>query len=299
MLRTLTRLAIATAAAAAAGCSIDVRGEQVVVREERRFTVDADLELAVSTFDGSLEIQSWDRPEVLIEIERRGASGAEAQALEVKTEQQGNRLVVDAPRPDQGGADSVIQLGASQSRSVSFRVTAPSRLTLDARTGDGAVAARNLAGRITIRTADGAVSTERLVGTVLVDSGDGAVVVRDAGGTLDLHTGDGAVDVNGRLETVRIVTGDGPVRLAAEDGSTMAGEWTIESGDGAIAVRLPDPFDAEIDAYSGDGRISVAGVATATPARDNDRPAQVRTPLGKGGPVLRLRTGDGPITVNH
>ena len=299
MATALKRILIAVAAVAAGACSIDVRGDEVVVREERRFAVGSDLELAVSTFDGSLEILSWDRPEVLVEIERRGASGADAQALDVRTEQQGNRLVVDAPTPPRIDRDSVIQLGGFRSPSVNFRVTAPARLTLDARTGDGAVAARDLGGRITLRTADGAVNTDRLSGAVLVDSGDGAVIVRDARGTLDLHTGDGAVNVSGRLEALRIVTGDGAVRVDAEDGSTMTSEWTVESGDGAITVRLPAALEAEIDAHSGDGRIRVEGLATATPSRDDDRPTQLRTTLGKGGQLLRLRTGDGPITIDR
>jgi hypothetical protein len=299
MARTFTRFLIGLAAMAAAACSIDVRGEEVVVREERRFAVGADVDLAVSTFDGALEVRSWDRPEVLVEIERRGPSGADAQALEVRTEQQGNRLIVDAPRPNRGADEGVIHLGGFRSPSVSLRITAPARLMLDARTGDGAIAVRDLTGRITLHTADGAVNAERLAGAVLVDSGDGAVVVRELRGSLELHTGDGAVDVSGRLDALRIVTGDGAIRLAAQDGSSMTNEWTVESGDGAITVRLPDPFDAQIDAFSGDGRITVEGVATATPSNDSDGPAQLRTALGKGGHVLRLRTGDGPVTVNR
>ena len=299
MATALTRLVMAVATVAATACSIDVRGDEAVVREERRFAVGADLELTVSTFDGALEVLSWDRPEVLVEIERRAASGGDAQALEVTAEQQGNRLIIDAPRPARSGGDSVIQLGGSRSPSVNFRVTVPSRLTLDARTGDGAVAARDLAGRITLRTADGAVNTDRLAGAVLVDSGDGAVIVRDVRGALDLHTGDGAVNVSGRLEALRIVTGDGPVRIDAAEGSTMTSEWTVESGDGAITVRLPPAFEAEIDAQSADGRITVEGLATATPSNDDDRPAQLRTTLGKGGQLLRLRTGDGPITIDR
>ena len=95
MVRMLSRALVVGLAAVPAGCSIDVRGDEIVVREERRFTVAGDLELALTTFDGAIEVRSWDRPEVLVEIERRAASGAEAQALEVRTSQEGNRLIVD------------------------------------------------------------------------------------------------------------------------------------------------------------------------------------------------------------
>jgi hypothetical protein len=299
MVRMLSRALVVGLAAVPAGCSIDVRGDEIVVREERRFTVAGDLELALTTFDGAIEVRSWDRPEVLVEIERRAASGAEAQALEVRTSQEGNRLIVDAPNVRRTREDDVIQIGGRQSPSVSLRVTAPARLTLEARTGDGPLAARDLVGRLTLRTADGPVNTDRLTGDVTINTGDGPVVARDTRGTLDLHTGDGAVDASGRLETLRVRTGDGPIRVDAHEGSVMKGEWTVETGDGAITVRLPGAFSAEVDAFSGDGRITIAGVGNATSSDDNDQPAQIRTRLGSGGSTLRLRTGDGPIRVDR
>jgi hypothetical protein len=294
--RTLSILAIAFVGAAGIGCSIDVRGDEIVVREERRFTVGADLELVLETFDGAIEVQSWDRAEVLVEIERRAAGAAEARALDVTSAQQGNRLSITALSPTRNRDESVVQIG--QSPSVSLRVSAPARLTLDARSGDGPIAARGLSGRITLRTADGPVNTDRAAGAVSINTGDGPVVVRDIRGTLDLHTGDGAVDVSGRLEALRLATGDGPVRVDAGEGSVMKSEWTVETGDGAITVRLPGAFDAEVDAYSGDGRISIDGVGNAT-SQGDDRPSQIRTRLGNGGSTLRVRTGDGPISVNR
>ncbi len=296
--RTLAAAVVVLAAALPAACSIDVRGEEIVLREERRFTVGPELEMALATFDGALEIRSWDRPEVLVEIERRAASGADAQALEVRTTQEGNRLTIDVPDPRRNG-DGLVHIGSGQSPSVNLRVTAPARLALEARSGDGPIAARDLFGRITLRTDDGAISTDHLGGTLTVDTRDGPVVARDVQGHLELHTGDGAVEVSGALESLRITTGDGPVRLDAHQGSAMQNDWSIQTGDGAISVRLPGTFDAELDARSSDGRITVSGIGSATPSDDDDRPAQLRTRLGNGGSTLRISTGDGPITVNR
>ena len=289
-------LIVVAVSTSTAACSIDIRGDAIVVREERRFPVAGDLELNLNTFDGAIEIQSWDRPEVLVEIERRAASAAEAEQLDVQSSHEGKRLSIVANSPRQR-EDGVVRVG--QTPSVSLRVTAPARLMLEARSGDGPLAARQLAGRITLRTGDGPVNIDRLAGEVLIDTSDGPVVVREARGSLDLHTGDGAVDVSGRLDTIRVVTGDGPIRFEALDGSAMKSDWTLESGDGQINVRLPDVFDAEIDAHSGDGRITISGVGNATPSEDGDRPAVIRTRLGKGGATIRLRTGDGPIVVNR
>ena len=73
-LRPVQIVAFAVAASAVA-CSVDVRGSEVSTREEKRFTVSATepVELKLRTFDGTLVVRSWDKNEVLVEIERRGA----------------------------------------------------------------------------------------------------------------------------------------------------------------------------------------------------------------------------------
>lgn len=283
---------------ATAGCSIDVRGDAIVVREERRFPAEGDLQLSLTTFDGSVEVVSWPREEVLVEIERRAATGAEAEALEVRTTAEGSRLTVDVP-PPAGYEERRFTIGSRQNPQVNLRISAPRNVTLEARTGDGAVVASDIAGRISLRSADGAIRTERVSGMLFVDTADGAIVIRDQQGSIDLHTGDGAVDVSGTLDAVRVETADGAVRIEARQGSTISPEWTVRTGDGAISLRLPPELDADVDAYSGDGRISIAGAATAAPSRDDNRPAQVRASIGRGGPVIRLRTEDGAITVTR
>jgi hypothetical protein len=301
MPRSFVTACIAVGLAASGGCSIDVRGEEIVVREEKRFTVTAPLELALMTYDGAIEVRSWDRNEVLVEIERRAASTADAQALEVVTSQQGQRVTVEARGPsgnNRPGGD-VVHLGSWRSPSVSFVVTVPRQVSLEARTGDGSIVARDLAGTVVLRSGDGAIRVERVGGDLRVDTADGAVTVRDLHGTLDLNTGDGSVDVSGRLEIARVHTGDGAVRLEAMTGSAMKSEWSIDTGDGAIALVVPPDFNAQLDAYSGDGRITASGIGNATPSEDNDQPARLNAALGSGGSVLRLRTGDGPITVTR
>ena len=80
-------------------CSIDVRGDGVVAREEKRFVVSGQADLSLRTFDGSIQVKSWDKDEVLVEIERRGPDQKAAEALVVNMSQEGSRIVVDAPAP--------------------------------------------------------------------------------------------------------------------------------------------------------------------------------------------------------
>ncbi|MGH7340791.1 MAG: hypothetical protein ACREKH_09900, partial [Candidatus Rokuibacteriota bacterium] len=95
-------LGVSVLALGSAACSIDVRGEGIVTREEKRFTVTGAPDLNVRTFDGSIQLKSWDRNEVLVEIERRGPDKQTAEALVVNATQDGNRILVEAPGPREG-----------------------------------------------------------------------------------------------------------------------------------------------------------------------------------------------------
>jgi hypothetical protein len=53
-------------------CTVTSDSRSHIAREEKRFTVSETSEVRLTTFDGSIEVRSWDRPEVRVEIEKRG-----------------------------------------------------------------------------------------------------------------------------------------------------------------------------------------------------------------------------------
>src|SRR3970040_976111 len=97
----LVHVVASLVAAASIGCSIDVRGSETSQREEKRFPLSGSepAELNLRTFDGAIQVRSWDKNEVLVEIERRGPDQASIDALTVNTSQEGNRVVVEAQAP--------------------------------------------------------------------------------------------------------------------------------------------------------------------------------------------------------
>ena len=278
-------------------CSIDVRGDDTVIREEKRFTVSGQPDLRLRTFDGSIRLKSWDRNEILVEIERRGPDADTARRLAVDTSQQGNTVVVEVPEP-RDRRDG-IHLGSWQSPSVSLVVTAPRRMTLDARTGDGSIAADDLAGSVALNTGDGSIRVRRVEGGLKAHTGDGSISISDVNGQLDAESGDGSIDVDGRFEAVKVRSGDGSVRVAANSGSVVTNDWNITTGDGSISVHLPTNIDAELDAHSNDGRVRADGFSGLASSDRDDDSGSVRGRLGKGGRSLRVRSGDGSITISR
>jgi hypothetical protein len=299
MIPVLSLLGVAVLSVGSAACSVDVRGESVVTREEKRFNVNGQVDLSLRTFDGSIQLRSWDRNEVLVEIERRGPDEQVAKALVVNATQEGNRIVVDVPEPRD--RREVIHFGAWQSPSVSLIVTAPRKLTVEARTGDGSITADDLLGTIGLNSGDGSIRVRRVEGNLRARTGDGSIDIAEAAGRVEANSGDGSVELAGRFEAVEVTTGDGAVRLDIFDGSAVKTDWSVNTGDGSINVRLPRNLDAEVDAHTGDGGVHANGFPVAAErSNDDDRNRDsLRAQLGKGGRTLRLRSGDGSINISR
>jgi hypothetical protein len=290
-----TSLAMAACAGLlSSACSIDVNGAGAELIEEKTFQVTGQPELTLHTFDGSIEVRSWDRNEVRVEIRRRAASNDEARALEVTTTQDGNRILIDAP----AGRDRrrVVRFGGWVNEGVSFRVQVPRQLALDAQTGDGSIAVEELAGRIVLKTGDGSIRGSRVEGEITADTGDGSITITDAAGSVNLDSGDGSVRLSGRIEDLRVHTGDGSVSMDVIEGSAMKSDWSVTTGDGSITLNLPQAFDGEVDVQSGDGSVTVNGASGTSDAGD-DR-GSFRGRLGAGGRTLTARSGDGSITIS-
>ena len=147
------------------------------------------------------------------------------------------------------------------------------------------------------RSGDGHISVRNLAGEVTVQSGDGAIRLEDINGGVEAQSGDGSIRVDGTLTRLRAHSGDGSVTIRAANGSTAQDAWSITTGDGSVTVDLPTRFDAELDAHSGDGRVRIDD-ADLQMQRREDR-STVRGRIGLGGHDLRVRTGDGSITIRQ
>ena len=280
--RLVPGLALPAALAAllvAPGC-VDIVGADLnkyVERDEKHFAVSGKPEVALATFDGSIEIRPWDKADVQVVIEKRGRDHDDVAAIEVKAEQQGSRIEISVtePRRDHGGFNLHFN-----NRSAKLIVSVPASADLTAKSGDGSI------------------DIERVAGHVQLRSGDGSIRGRMLGGEVEANTGDGSIRLDGKLSSVRVHTGDGSVTIHADPGSTPGADWDIVTGDGSVTLEVPDGFGAELDAHTGDGGIHMRDVTltnvTGTIGKNN-----LRGRLGDGGRSVRVRTGDGSITLKR
>jgi DUF4097 and DUF4098 domain-containing protein YvlB len=287
-------LAVSAAFLLSAGCvDIVATGSLALVdREERRFEVSGRPDVALSTFDGSIEVRPWDRNEVLVEIEKYALTSEAAAEIEVVMEQNGNRVSVEArlrkPRR---------HFDFNLNRSTRLIVSLPATSDLVASSGDGSIDVERIAGRIELRSGDGSIRGRALSGELRVQTGDGSIRLEDIEGSMDVSTGDGSIVAQGTMSTVRARSGDGSVNIQLDSGSVAKEDWNISTGDGSVTLDLPEAFDAEIDAHTGDGAVSVRGAALSNTIERSKR--SMRGTLGNGGHNVRVRTGDGSIVLRR
>jgi len=262
---------------AASGC-VAISGSDVgryVERENRRFSTTGKPDVELSTFDGSIEIRSWDKPEVEVSVEKRGPSRSSIADIEVNASQSGNHITVETRWARRTGG---FHLGWS--RSARLIVSVPASSDLLARSGDGSIDVEHVDGRIELR------------------SGDGSIRGHDIGGNLTVQTGDGSITVDGSFAGLRAHSGDGSVRVHAAAGVDASSDWEISTGDGSVTLELPDGFNADLDAHTGDGGIHVHEITLSSVTGEISRNS-IRGRIGSGGRLLRVRTGDGSITLRR
>jgi DUF4097 and DUF4098 domain-containing protein YvlB len=293
----LTTAPLLAVAALGSACVVSVDSQGQIVRDEKRFKVTGTPELRLTTFDGAIEIQAWDRPDVAIDVEKRGATREVVDGLEIKSSQEGNRIELEVKRPR---TESFSGFGFYQSASARLIVSVPRDVNIVARSGDGSIVMERVNGRLELRTGDGSIRASDVSGELILDTGDGSVTVDGARGSLDVDTGDGGVNVTGRLTSVKLHTGDGSIVYRAEPGSEMSDNWDITTGDGGVTLYLPAGFGADLDAHTGDGSIrDDLDVVSSEEARGDkeERRRTLRGRVGAGGKQIRVRTGDGTIRL--
>jgi hypothetical protein len=292
--RLLLSASLVATVVGAPACVVSVDHEGTIEQVEKRFAAAQTADLNLTTFDGSVEVRSWDRPEILVQIEKRGQDKDVVSKIEVLTEEKDNRVSVETRY---SGRRGFVSFGVYHSPSARLVASVPRNTNLVIRTGDGSVIVERVNGRTEIRTGDGSIRAVETSGELLAETPDGSIQIDDVTGKVEARTGDGSVRLTGMPTVLRVRSGDGSIALRIRGGAAMADDWMVATGDGSVSVELPDGFSAEIEAEPGsDDRVrndlSLRGESGGT--RES---RTLKGRLGEGGRRFTLRTNDGTIRL--
>ncbi len=288
-----------------AGCEVNLNTEGLSSRETLTFKVSGQPQVVLDTFDGAIEIHSWDRPEVEVEIERRAMEQALIDEIKVDSSEKNGVVTVKVTGPARADFRGVT-IGMHISPTARLRVAVPRNSNVQATSGDGSIRAEAIDGRLVLTTTDGSITGTRLGGDIQIRTGDGSIRLEDVSGKIDLETTDGSIGITAMPTSLKARTGDGSIRATIEPDTVMTDDWDLTTSDGTIVLTLPSAFNAELDAETSDGVVRASHpLLEDARGEDDDRDDRrerrrvLRSTIGDGGKILRLRSGDGSIRIER
>lgn len=287
---------------AAAAIAPSARAEDVV----KTYTVTGRANVRVDTNDGSVRVTASDTKQVEFRVEYQGLELGKN--LRVDSRQDGDKVELTARMTGHWGfswghnsrglhievrmpreADLQVETGDGSVQADSVNGT------VNVHTGDGSVKANSLSGTIDLHTSDGSITVDGLKGDIRLRTGDGSIEAHDIDGKVEADSGDGHIRIAGRFDALNVKTGDGSVDTRVQPGSKMASSWSIRTGDGSVDLVLPGDFQADINATTGDGHISLGIPVTVEGTFSK---SEIRGKMNGGGQPLTIHTGDGSIRLS-
>jgi DUF4097 and DUF4098 domain-containing protein YvlB len=234
----------------------------------KKYSLSGKGEVRVQTSDGNVDVRSGSGNTVEASVTTTGWRIGPEQ-VRVTERQMGNRVELEVHLPHFNW-----NVG---NRSVHIELAVPHECDVE------------------VRTSDGNVTTEGVKGELRLTSGDGNIRGTSLEGALDAGTGDGNLTVDGRFDRLNLKSGDGQIDARVNSGSKMTEDWSLRSGDGNVALHLPENFAANISLHTGDGHIQLGFPLTLSGSmHENDIHGQ----LNGGGLTLTVHTGDGSIRID-
>jgi Toastrack DUF4097 len=254
----------------------------------KSYTVSGRAHVRVDTNDGAVRITTGDSKQIELRVIYDGYKLD--RNLTINSRQDGDQVELSARVHS-----SMNWSWGGLHRTLRLEVHMPREADLNVETGDGSVEAQALSGNLNIHTGDGHIRVDGAKGDIRLRTGDGSIEGRDLDGRLEADTGDGHVTVEGRFDALNIKTGDGSINARASAGSKMSSGWTIHTGDGSVDMTLPGDLQANIEASTNDGRISLGIPVTVEGTFSTSK---ISGKMNGGGQQLTIHTGDGSIHLS-
>jgi len=259
--------------------AIGCNSPQVWVEAERHLELDAaDIQqLAIENDNGSILVRGIDsgtndnKIYVDVRVRAGGKDQVEAEAclgaIEIEAAPVTRKIQLvrtnwlRAKRPDWG-------------QRLSYSVRLPKRMAVQAQTDNG---------RITV---------EDTAGPIVLDSGNGALVIRGGAREVRAHSGNGRIVVQTAAPDIDLDSGNGSIQADLTANGPVAGR--IDTGNGRVRVGFSPNTFADLTVNTGNGRIRARSLNVKDLYTTR---SSLRGTIGEGGGTLRIRTGNGSVTL--
>jgi len=261
--------------------------------------------VTVESFNGSIDLIGWDQNSVEVNGTKHASNRGALDDLKIDIRAMPDAVSVRAVR----NSDSFSHGG------VRFSIRVPRKALLDLISStNGKIDVEDVEGGARLRTTNGGIRVVRCKGEVEAQTKNGSIDAQDVSGNAHFHTSNGSVHTetrDGSLEastsngsiTARVTNpgGSSTIRLTSSNGHielTMDGPQLTEvraaTSNSSILLRLPASANARVRAStSSHSPITSEFDGSRSEKRHND----MEETIGSGGPLLDLRTTNGPIRI--
>jgi DUF4097 and DUF4098 domain-containing protein YvlB len=268
-------------------------------------------QVEVENLKGSVEVRTWDRPEVKIE----GSLGKGVEKLEIEGDEE--HLTVRVKYPNRSG---VGMFGSGdKSEPTDLRLTIPLRADLDVDVVSADVNVEGIAssdlsidsvsGDVTVAGAPTEASVDSVSGDLMLtlnsnrvraESVSGDLVLRGRmNGEVDVETVSGRIDVSvlqNRLQRLSgsSVSGD----ISASTGLANNGRISLETVSGDVHLTMPRDLSANVRGESFSGELTAPGVQVIRPKHGPGSSFEHRFGSGDGDITIETFSGDGTLQLD-
>ena len=294
---------------------VPLRLSATIVRPvEKTFTVQPGGSLTATTMGGNITVKTAEIAEVRVTARQKIRTNDESEAdtllqkLELRMEQSGNAVTLEAKYPQQTGG----WFSRGTPVTVDFIVLVPRQFNLELRTSGGDISTESLQGSVKARTSGGDLVFASIAGeidaqtsggdiklqegtakTKLSTSG-GDIYIERAGGPTEVSTSGGDIHIRAAVALVRATTSGGDIDAVIEEELRQEAQLVTSGGDVSVQVRPTLAF--LLDAQTSGGDVAVRDVPLTIEAGGLGKSRLVGRVNG-GSVRLKLRTSGGDIRV--
>ena len=245
--------------------------------------------LRVHNSNGKTRITGEDRPDIQVTAYKMARAGSQQAAEELLDDielrftelPEGLELEIEIPRRrhHRGAANLCIKLPRDMHVSVSA--------------ANGRVDVEGVHGAVEVKSSNGSASITEVVGDVQVATSNAKVHCACTRGRLRARSSNGKIEIEGHSGALDASTSNGVIR-AKLDALGKEGVQ-LATSNGRIVLDLPESVDAELDI-----RVDNGMIRNERPLGRGSKESQGRVvgQLGHGGPLIKLRTSNGVISVH-
>ena len=200
---------------------------------------------------------------VAVKSVRRESDADLLKETEIRVTKTGAAIEIETVLPKKGRTFNWFLFGRSSSAEVSYQLTLPPAVAVEAETVNGKLSASKRSGDLVLSTVNGAVKVEGQDGPLKVNTVNGAVEVSFAGAMrqANLETVNGSVTVTcAKDSSIRCALQTTNGRIQSEFPVTIEGKWGPKEARGSINGGKES---LAVETVNGDVRLFVADSSTA------------------------------------